>query len=129
MLIHLILNHLPWLYIENLEIENLEKIKQIYKAKLLTPPELLCNGLPDEFTQYIKYCRNLTFEQEPDYNYLKSLFNNILEKNQQKNDLNFYWIINNKKLKIKNEEINNRRNRSYKKKESSHQRLYLKINT
>ena len=127
MLIHLILNHLPWLYIENLEIENLEKIKQIYKAKLLTPPELLCNGLPDEFTQYIKYCRNLTFEQEPDYNYLKSLFNNILEKNQQKNDLNFYWIINNKKLKIKNEEINNRRNRSYKKKESSHQRLYLKI--
>ena len=115
MLIHLILNHLPWLYIEDLEIEKLEKIKQIYKAKLLTPPELLCNGLPDEFTQYIKYCRNLTFEQEPDYNYLKSLFNNILEKNQQKNDLNFYWIINNKKLKIKNEEINNRRNRSYKK--------------
>ena len=127
MLIHLITDNLPWLYIEDLEIEKPEKIKQIYKSKLSTKPELLCKGLPEEFTQYIKYCRNLYFEQEPDYNYLRSLFNNILIKNHQKNDLNFYWIIDNNKLKNKNKQINDKKNQYYKKRGSSHQRLYIQI--
>ena len=127
MLIHLIMNHLPWLYIEDLEIEKSEKIKQIYKSKLLTQPEILCKGLPEEFSQYIKYCRNLYFEQKPDYDYLRSLFNNILLKNQQKNDLNFYWIIHNKKLNSKNKQINDNKNNFYKKKKNFYQRLYIQI--
>ena len=105
MLIYLTTKHLPWLYIEDQNIEKYNKIKEITKIKISTLPEILCKGLPVEFTEYIKYCRNLAFEQDPDYNYLKSLFINILIKIQQKNDLNFFWINNH--LQSNNEIKNN----------------------
>ena len=53
--------------------------------------EKLCEGLPEEFIDYLKYCRKLEFEQEPNYNYLRNLFTLILIKGNQKNDLNFFW--------------------------------------
>ena len=56
---------------------------------------MLCKGLPQEFTEYVKYWKNLAFEQDPDYEYLRNLFRNILKKIHEKNDLNFSW---NKKL-------------------------------
>jgi len=58
-------------------------------------PEMLCKDLPPEFAQYIKYCKNLRFEQDPNYEYLRNLFKNILERIHERNDLNFSW---NKKI-------------------------------
>ena len=54
--------------------------------------ENLCKGLPDEFISYMKYVKHLEFEEDPDYNYLNSLFLSILSKNEFGNNLNFFWI-------------------------------------
>ena len=54
----------------------------------MTPSEL-CETLPNEFEQYIKYTRNLKYEEDPDYNYLKNLFVNVLKKNHL--EFNYYY--------------------------------------
>ena len=46
------------------------------KGKLpceITVPEL-CKGLPVEFSHYIEYCRNLRFDEKPNYKQLSGLF-------------------------------------------------------
>ena len=98
MLIFLLTNNLPWLiYVKILSLSHIEIFKKILIVKMSTKPEVLCKGLPNEFSDYIKYCRNLEFEEDPNYSYLKGLFTSILIKNHLKNDLIFFWI---KKLKI-----------------------------
>ena len=95
MLIYLALNYLPWGNVFNNNSINEEaKLRLLLQIKSSTTPEKLCNGLPKEFTSFIKYCRNLEFEQEPNYYYLKSLFTNILSKIPQKAALFFFWKVN-----------------------------------
>jgi len=91
MLIFLIKGSLPW---DNIKVENKRssfyKISQ-FKQKL--EPEILCRNLPKEFAEYIRYVKNLNFEEEPDYNYLKSLFQNLLRKQGfEEEKIFFSWI-------------------------------------
>ena len=127
MLIFLAIENLPWLSIENLNISEIIKYKKICNLKRTTSVEKLCEGLPEEFVKYINYCRKLDFEEAPDYDYLRSLFSTILVKNQEKNDLNFFWNIKSKNNQ-KNEE---RRSESltniHKRKDNSKNRLFKKI--
>ena len=44
------------------------------EKKLETSADVLCKGFPMEFSQYLTYCKNLKFEDKPDYNYLRGLF-------------------------------------------------------
>jgi len=44
--------------------------------------------------QYINYTRNLEFEQEPDYVYLKGLFKKVMLKSGYIHDYNFDWVKN-----------------------------------
>jgi len=37
----------------------------------------LCFGCPKEFSLYMLYCKNLDFEEEPDYNFLKRLITDL----------------------------------------------------
>ena len=91
MLILLAKLYVPWLEIvKSNTIDFLTKFNKVLKLKLTTTPEQLCKGLPEEFTKYVQYCRGLEFEQDPDYDYLRSLFTSILMKNNQKNDYNFF---------------------------------------
>ena len=86
---------LPW---QSIKIKDkMERYKQIYLLKKNIEPEKLCSQLPNEFSQYIKYVRELKFEENPNYNYMKGLFINILTKLGYKNDLFFSWLINEKK--------------------------------
>ena len=48
-------------------------------------PEKSCQGLPYQFIEYIKYARDMTYEEQ-DYNYLRNLFFHILENNGGKID-------------------------------------------
>jgi len=91
MLILLATGSLPWLKKENLKINNYLEYFKIYNLKKAVSIEKLCEGLPEEFTKYIKYSRSLDFEEDPNYDYLRSLFSSILDKIQEKNDLNFFW--------------------------------------
>jgi predicted transcriptional regulator len=70
-------------------------------------PEMLFRDLPVEMIKLFKYCKNLEFEQKPNYKYLRSLFISILTNIGEKNDLHFCWIINIVLSKSKNQLINN----------------------
>ena len=94
MLIYLSLQYLPWLDLyKSMTIAKDAKFNLILEMKSSITAENLCNGLPEEFILFIKYCRNLEFEQDPNYDYLKSLFVDALTRDFQKNDLFFFWII------------------------------------
>ena len=106
MLIYLALHHLPWLDLcKSKTITNFVKFKLMSEMKSSITKEKLFNSLPEEFTLFIKYCRNLGFDQEPNYGYLRSLFAGILTRDFQKNDLFFFWVI--KKDTIKNSNSEN----------------------
>jgi hypothetical protein len=69
----------------------------------------------------------LEFEQDPDYDYLRSLFTSILMKNNQKNDYNFFWLIKSNDLKSKKEKNEEKINSFKRRKSSPHIRLYNQI--
>ena len=52
------------------------------------PEDELCKGIPIEFATYLSYCKNLKFEEKPDYSYLKSLFI-YLKRKMKANELIF----------------------------------------
>ena len=40
----------------------------------------------------MSYCRNLQFEDKPDYSYLRKLFSDVMKKEGHTNDSGFDWI-------------------------------------
>ncbi len=46
----------------------------------------------DEFTTYVNYTRNLRYEQDPDYEYLRGLFKNVLITYKLENDNKYDWM-------------------------------------
>ena len=72
---------------------NEDKDEIIYNIKINLTPEKLSKFFPEEFCEYLKYTRNLNFEQDPDYNYLRNLFCKILERMNNTNDLKFSWLL------------------------------------
>ena len=111
---------LPW---QNIKIiDKMERYKQTYLLKKNIEPEKLCAQLPNEFSQYIKYVRELNFEEDPNYNYMKGLFINVLDKLGFKNDLFFSWLVNDKK----NIDPNILKANEYKKKRVSPQEKIIK---
>jgi hypothetical protein len=89
LLIYLLLGKLPWQgYVSHSKEDKYYKIKQI---KEKTTPEQLCQGLPKKLADYINYTRNLKYESEPDYNYLKQLFLAMLNYNGLKFDFFYDW--------------------------------------
>lgn len=71
---------LPWMSLEGSTKPDI--FKKIMECKLNTPVEDLCEGIDGAavFSQYIKYCRNLRFEEKPDYQWIKNLFRNLYAK-------------------------------------------------
>ena len=76
-LIYFLKGRLPW---QGLKVKRIEdQFKKISEKKIQTSFEELTENLPNEYLQYFKYCDKLDFEDEPDYEYLISLFQNVLE--------------------------------------------------
>jgi serine/threonine protein kinase len=112
-LAYLLRGNLPW---QGIIVKTKEEkyAKILYKKQYITPEELL-NGYPTELVTYIKYCKGLDYNEEPDYNYLTGLFSNVI-KNHLKEEIDFKydWIKNdidlNKSIRenyITDEGINN----------------------
>jgi len=69
-----------------------EKYNNIKKKKLEVTVEELCKGYPEEFKDYMNYCRKLSFTDDPDYRFLISLFEGCARKNQIDSRVpNFIW--------------------------------------
>ena len=69
-----------------------EKYVKIYTMKKNLNLDEFCKNMPREIIYFMNYARGLEFEQKPDYNYLRSLFENVLKENRTINDLHFSWI-------------------------------------
>ena len=89
-LIYFIKGSLPW---QGLPVEKTQdRYKKIYEKKKETTPQELCEGLPNEFREYVKYTRGLDFQAVPDYAYLEGLLMNVMRKNKYTYDYLFDWI-------------------------------------
>ena len=140
MLIELSKKNLPWSKFENSETDLKKEFQKILELKCSISPEELSSGLPNQFAEYIKYCKNLEFEQEPNYNYLRNLFIEIINSNKSLININkfinlmqFSWMA-----KVKDNKNNenswkdsyfrlNILNKITKRNDSSAKRLYNKI--
>ena len=90
MLIYLYTQHLPW---NSITAKNkIDLIKKIYEIKNLIPIKLICKNTPNEMNEFMKYVKSLKFEEEPNYNYLINILEDMLKKINKVNDLNFSWI-------------------------------------
>lgn len=75
LLIDLALGSLPWTGIQARNSRlGWDKMRE---AKEMTMLQDLCAGLPVAFLKYIEYARALRFDDEPDYAYLRSLFEGV----------------------------------------------------
>ena len=90
---YLLRGNLPWQgIVAKTKEEKYAKI--LYKKQYITPDQLLV-GYPSELVNYIKYCKCLEYEQEPDYDYLIELFSNIIKNDlKEEIDYKYDWIKN-----------------------------------
>ena len=89
MLIYFLKGSLPWQGIDS--PNKLEKYQKIGEKKLKLPIEFYTNDLPEEITIYMNYCRNLLFDEKPDYAFLKRLFNNLFAIRGFLRDYKYDW--------------------------------------
>ena len=105
-------NKLPWQGYEIHGPNAKRNYEKVVELKRISKPEDICRGLPEEFAEYIKYCKGLNFEQEPDYEKLRNLFKQVLIKNNKDifSEFSFNQKINvikylNYKTKGKNDDL------------------------
>jgi len=72
-LIYFIKGELPWTHKKHNRV--------ILSEKLNISLDELCEGLPEEIKEFIKYAKELKFDQQPDYYYLKNLLLKAAAKN------------------------------------------------
>lgn len=90
-LLYFLRGSLPW---QGLQAKTRkEKYDKIRDKKLATSIEELCLGHPEEFAIYLKYCRSLDFEQEPNYEYARNLFRELYIRHGYPNDSFFDWTL------------------------------------
>ncbi|KAG1779889.1 casein kinase I isoform alpha-like protein [Suillus placidus] len=73
MLIYFLCGSLPWLPKGRKKLSS----SCILVRKVDTTIQVLCHGIPSEVATMLIYARSLAFSEDPDYDYLQSLLNNI----------------------------------------------------
>lgn len=82
---------LPW---QGLKAANKrQKYEKIREKKLSTTVEELCQGYPPEFATYIYICRNLKFDDVPNYDNLKVLIKQLFTRCGFTYDFVFDWNV------------------------------------
>ena len=89
-LMYFLRGSLPW---QGLHVHKGEdRYKKILNKKKSTSAEELCVGFPRQFVDYINYTRNLEFEADPDYKYLRDLLVSALEDEKSQFDFWYDWF-------------------------------------
>jgi casein kinase 1 len=89
MLMYFIRGSLPWQGIKGGSRK--EKYDNIMHCKKSTTIESLCQGFPEAFATYLNYCRNLGFDERPDYTYLRKVFKESFFREGYEYDFIFDW--------------------------------------
>ena len=80
---------LPW---QGIRIaDKVERNQEIYRKKRQVSLKDLCQNLPPEFYEYMRYCRMIRFSEEPDYQLLRELFIKVMNQYNLKSDGIFDW--------------------------------------
>lgn len=91
MLIYLVKGSLPWQGLGGKTKS--DKYNAIKDAKIKTPVEVLCRGIPNEFAEYLSYTKNLKFDETPDYNMMRGLFTRCAKSEKITYDGQFDWFF------------------------------------
>lgn len=90
MFMYFLRGSLPW---QGLKADTLkERYQKIGDTKRATPVEVLCENFPEGFATYLRYVRRLDFFETPDYDYLRRLFTDLMEKMSYESDWQFDWV-------------------------------------
>jgi len=90
-LMYFLRGSLPWQGMK--AATNKQKYEKIGEKKRTTSIKDLCEGFPEEFAIYMNYVRKLGFEETPDYDYLRGLFDKVLKREGYEEDNVFDWMI------------------------------------
>ena len=87
--VYFIKGELPW---QNVKADSKkEKYKKVYQIKKQTVPNELCKFLPEDIKTFINCILSLNIKQKPDYQKLKNILENLMNKYSYSNDLQFDW--------------------------------------
>ena len=89
LIIYFIKGRLPWQGFRHINKE--ERNRRILETKKKISSEELCSGCPKELEVFIDYIKHLGFTEVPDYDYLRQILKNIMEKNNLNLDYYFDW--------------------------------------
>ena len=106
MLIYLMKGSLPW---QKIKVDNKKaSYFKIGQLKNSLTPEKLCQDLPKEFAEYLRYVKNLKFEEIPNYEYLRNLFVQMMSNQGfEEGKCFFSWVnLNNMNIRYITREIN-----------------------
>lgn len=78
-LLYLANGYLPW---QNVEGKAKEKTYQVGKIKKKIKVDELCKHLPKAFQYYFDYIRELEFNETPDYEFIKGIFEQIAKESK-----------------------------------------------
>ena len=87
-LVYLFRGSLPWMGIKHKD--KTERYRQIQQKKEEIKEEDLCDKLPREFMIYMKYVKNLDFDDKPHYRSLKNMFVKLYNSKKYTTD-KFEW--------------------------------------
>ena len=90
MILFFLAKKLPW---QGIKAKNLgEKYKKIYIYKKEFNYKSFCKNYPIEITNLFEYVYSLSFTEKPSYEYMRELFNKILEQNNLYQNDYFSWM-------------------------------------
>jgi casein kinase 1 len=81
---------LPWQGLK--AATNKQKYEKIGEKKQTTAIKDLCEGFPEQLSEYLTYVRNLGFEDTPDYDYLRDLFTTAGKNAGVTEDGEYDWL-------------------------------------
>ena len=80
---------LPWSGLKAPTLK--ERYRKIGEVKQNTPVNELCSGFPEEFANFLTYTRGLKFDEEPNYELIKTNFTDLFHKLKFEEDNKFDW--------------------------------------
>ena len=89
MLVFLYTQNLPWYHVKSKNKFGVPK--KILEIKSLISIKMICEDSPKEMNEYLTYVKSLKFDEEPNYDFLKKLFQYSLQKLYNTKKINFSW--------------------------------------
>jgi len=90
---YLLRGNLPW---QGILVKTKEEkyAKILYRKQNVTSEQLFI-GFPNELSTFMDYCKNLGYEEEPNYEYLSSLFRDVIINHlKEEIDYKYDWLKN-----------------------------------